>query len=201
MSSTFTLISAVLTLILVIDPFGNVPLLLSALKEVEPKRHYRVIARELLIGLAILLVFLFFGQQFLSLFHLETQSITIAGAIIFFVIGLKMIFPRKGDNLYAADGEPLIVPIALPMIAGPSTLATLMVMVKSWPEKQLSLLAALLIAWGFTTVVLLVAPMLYRILRDRGLAALERLMGMLLLIMAVQMFINGLRELAPTFHG
>ena len=201
MSSTFTLISAILTLILVIDPFGNVPLLLSALKEVEPKRHYRIIARELLIGLAILLVFLFFGQQFLSLFHLETQSITIAGAIIFFVIGLKMIFPRKGDNLYAADGEPLIVPIALPMIAGPSTLATLMVMVKSWPEKQLSLLAALLIAWGFTAVVLLVAPMLYRILRDRGLAALERLMGMLLLIMAVQMFINGLRELAPTFHG
>ncbi len=201
MSSQFTLISAVLTLILVIDPFGNVPLLLSALKEVAPERHYRVILRELMIGLVILLIFLFFGQQFLSLFHLETQSITIAGAIIFFVIGLKMIFPRKGDSMYAADGEPLIVPIALPMIAGPSTLATLMVMVKSWPAKQGALLVALLIAWGFTALVLLVAPLLYKILRDRGLAALERLMGMLLLIMAVQMFINGLRELAPTFHG
>ncbi len=201
MSSQFTLVSAVLTLILVIDPFGNVPLLLSALKEVDAKRHHRIIIREMFIGLGILLVFLFFGRQFLSLFHLETQSITIAGAIIFFVIGLKMIFPRKGDSIYAADGEPLIVPIAMPMIAGPSALATLMVMVKSWPEQKIALLGALLIAWTFTAAVLLTAPMLYRLLRERGLAALERLMGMLLLIMAVQMFINGLRELAPTFQG
>lgn len=200
MTTTFSLISITIVIIFVIDPFGNVPLLLSALKEVDKSRHIRVILRELLIGLVILLVFLFFGQPFMDLFHLETESITIAGAIIFFVIGIKLIFPSKGQNLYATDGEPLIVPIALPMIAGPSTLATLLVLSNSWPDKQLSLMVALLLAWLFTAVVMLAAPFLYKILREKGLAALERLMGMLLLIMAVQMFINGLRALTPSFH-
>lgn len=160
------------------------------------KRRYRIIIREVLIGLVILLCFLFFGDNFLQIFHLETEAVTIAGGVIFFIIGLKMIFPDpKGTPLFSSDEEPLIVPIALPMIAGPSALATLILLSHNNPGKEKELLLSLLIAWGLSTIIFLISPMLYRVLKNKGLKALERLMGMLLLIMSVQMFINGIRSI------
>jgi len=150
----------------------------------------------MLIGLALLLVFLFFGRSFLSLFQLETASIRIAGGIIFFVIGLRMVFPDENAPMYAGDGEPFIVPIAIPLIAGPSALATLILMTEGNKHPSLTVLPSLLIAWLVSCAILLMSPILYKFLGDRGLAALERLMGMLLLMLSVQMFIDGIRALA-----
>jgi multiple antibiotic resistance protein len=202
MEGSFSILSTAILLLFILDPFGNVPLLLSILKNVDQGKHRRIIIREMLIGLLILVVFLFFGEGFLSLFGLEPQAITIAGGIIFFVIGLKMIFPNpNGQNLFTTSGDedPLVVPIAIPMVSGPASIATLMLLAKTHPDKTSDIFLAMLLAWFVTSLVLLSAPKLYKILKRRGLVAMERLMGMLLLMMAVEMFIRGVRALIPTF--
>ncbi|MBB1271862.1 MULTISPECIES: YhgN family NAAT transporter [Psychromonas] len=202
MESSFPIFSTAILLFFILDPLGNVPLLLSILKNIDKKRHATIIVREMVIGLVILLIFLFFGERFLSLFHLQTEAITISGGIIFFVIALKMIFPNSdGSDLFATTkgDEPLVVPIAMPMIAGPAALATLLVLAKTNTDHTGELFASLLLAWLLSAMVLLFSTQLYKILRTKGLKALERLMGMLLLIMSVQMFIDGIRSLLPTF--
>jgi len=202
MESGFSIVSTAILLLFILDPFGNVPLLLSILKNVDKERHTKIIIREMFIGLFILLVFLFFGERFLSIFGLETQAITIAGGIIFFVIAIKMIFPDpNGHSLFVSSGdeEPLVVPIAIPMISGPASIATLMLLAKSNPGEMGNILISVLLAWLVSSVILLSSPKLYKILKRRGLTAMERLMGMLLLMMAVEMFIKGIRELIPTF--
>ena len=195
MTNEFSILSATLLFLFVIDPFGNIPILLSVMKGVAQKRQYQIVIRDGLIGLLILVAFLFFGAEFLKVLHLETESISIAGGVVLFVIALKMIFPSAlgQENTHAV--EPFIVPISIPMLAGPSTLATLLVMVKSFPEEQNALLISVLAAWGISVVILAMAPLLNRLLKEKGLAALERLMGMLLLMMSVQMLVNGVRSL------
>lgn len=194
MENQLSVLSTALLLMFILDPFGNIPLLLTLLKNVDERKRYRIIIREVFIGLVILLVFLFLGDEFLNIFHLETEAVTIAGGVIFFVIGLKMIFPDpKGGPIFSSDSEPLVVPIALPMIAGPSALATLILLSHNHPGQTAELTYALLIAWGITFIIFLISPMLYRVLKERGLTALERLMGMLLLIMSIQMFIDGIK--------
>lgn len=189
----FSILSTALLLFFILDPLGNIPLVLALLKDMDKGRRQRIVIRECLIGLVILVLFLFGGDTFLSVFHLETEAVRIAGGLIFLLIGLKMVFPSADAPLFPADQEPLVVPIALPMIAGPSALATLLVLSHNNPDNQYGLLAALLLAWGISTLILFSAPLLYRVLRTKGLIALERLMGMLLLILSVQMFIDGIR--------
>jgi len=201
MENSFPIISTAVLLFFILDPLGSVPLLLSILKNIDKSRHSTIIIREMLIGLFILVVFLFFGEQFLSLFHLQPEAITIAGGIIFFVIALKMIFPNPdGSDLFSTvkGDEPMVVPIAMPMIAGPAALATLLVLAKTNAEHTGGLFISLLLAWMLSAIVLLFSTKLYKLLKAKGLKALERLMGMLLLILSVQMFIDGIRSLLPT---
>lgn len=188
--------SAAVLLFFLMDPLGNIPVLLSVLKGKTPKRQRVIIFRELLIALGILLIFLYSGEAILSFLHLQQESVTIAGGIILLIIGLRMIFPRpEGIMGTLSNEEPLIVPIAIPMIAGPSVLAMLILMTKNEPDQMSNWLIAVLIAWTISSIILLSSPFLYRILRERGLKAIERLMGMILVMMAVQMLINGLKFL------
>jgi multiple antibiotic resistance protein len=186
-------LSAAVVLFFVMDPLGNAPLFLSLLKGIEPRRRRYIIARELLIALVILFSFLLFGQTLLDLLELEQESVTIAGGIVLMIIGLRMVFPTR-DGVMGIDegGEPFIVPLAIPLIAGPSALATLILMVRSEPAALARWTTALLLAWGAAALVLSFAPLLYGLLKDRGLMALERLTGMLLIMIAVQMLMNGL---------
>lgn len=201
MESTFSIVSVMMLLVFVLDPFGNIPLLLSILKNVPQNQRYKIIIRESFIGFMILAVFFFFGKNFLELFHLQTESITIAGGIIFFVISLKMIFPNAhGDSIFSSkEQDPLVVPIAMPMIAGPGALATIMVLVQTNQEHLTALFSSLVLAWSISSAILIFSPILYKVLKNKGLTALERLMGMLLLIMAVQMFIDGIKGLVETY--
>jgi len=192
----FSIISTAVLLMFVLDPFGNVPMVLAILKDVDAKRKRQIIIRESFFGLGILLIFLFFGESFLNIFHLETAAVTIAGGVIFFVIALKMIFPgEKGNVTLFGSGDPFMVPIAIPMIAGPSALATLMIMTKSYSHSFWSLFASLLLAWLATSIILYLSSVLYKLLKEKGLSALEKLMGMLLLMLSVQMFVDGIRAL------
>ncbi len=194
MDSPASIWSAAVLLLFVMDPLGNIPLFLSILKGTKPERRRIIIIRELLIALVILMVFLFFGQRLLDFLHLDQESVTISGGIVLLIIGLRMIFPsREGVMGKQVAGEPFIVPLAIPLIAGPSALATLILMVNRDPGQMGQWVLALLVAWGTTAVILLFAPFLYKVLKDRGLAALERLMGMLLIMIAVQMLLNGIK--------
>lgn len=187
------LFSAVVTLFLVMDPLGNVPVFLSVLKAVPPERRRLVLLREIALAYVVLLVFFLIGDYILQFLGLQQEAVSIAGGIVLFLIALRMIFPGErplaGDAL---DGEPFLVPLAIPLIAGPSALATLLLLQRSGASRE-GLLLAITIAWLASAIVLLSSTFLYRVLRERGLIAIERLMGMLLVMVAVQMLLNGLR--------
>lgn len=184
-----------LTLLLVMDPLGNVPAFMAALKSVPEARRSRVILRECAIALLLLLAVLAGGRWFMGMFGLSSEALRISGGIMLFLIALRMIFPPEShDRPDVIEEEPFIVPLATPLIAGPSVIATLMVLTAK-PEVVNSGWITLLstgAAWLVSTLILLSAPFLARLLRRRGLMAVERLMGMLLVVLAVQMFLDGL---------
>jgi MarC family membrane protein len=176
------------------DPLGNIPIFLAVLEDVAPERRTRILIRELLLALVVLVVFLYFGQYLLGFLSLSEHAIRIAGGIILFLIALKMVFPVK-RSAYAAEelqGEPLLVPLAIPMVAGPSAMAMVMLLATREPGRMTDWLLALLAAWLLTSVILVSANGLKRFLGKRGLIAMERLMGMLLIAIAVQMLLEGI---------
>lgn len=187
-----TTLSATLLLITIMDPLGNVATFVAALRGVPQDRRLRIIARELVIALIILLIFLFSGPWLLGLLHLKQEALFISGGVVLFLIALKTIFPPLRRDTEEQEMEPLIVPLATPMIAGPSVLATLLVLVSAHPDQMGRWLTALLIAWAITAAVLLCAPAIARVLKEKGCMAVERLMGMLLVMVAVQMLLNGI---------
>ena len=188
-----TILSAALLLFLILDPLGNIPVFLSLLKPLAPKRQRVVLVRELLIALAVLMGFLWGGKYALELMHLRQESVAIAGGIVLFLIGIRMIFPRPEGLMGAVpDGEPFIVPMAIPLVAGPSGMAAVMLMGSNEPDRLGDWSLALLLAWGATAAILMSATLLYKLLGARALTALERLMGMLLVAISVQMLLDGL---------
>ena len=193
MEHSLSTLSAGVLLFLILDPLGNIPLFLSLLKNVAPERRRRVLVRELLIALAVLFAFLFGGGHVLSALQLRTESVSIAGGIVLFLIGVKMIFPpREGGIFGGAPGtEPFIVPMAIPGVAGPSAMASLMLLTNSHPGRAADWSIALFCAWFATAVILLSSTYLYRWLGASVLTALERLTGMLLVALSVQMFLDG----------
>lgn len=188
------IISAATLLFLVMDPLGNIPVFLSVLDDVEPGRRTRVLIRELLLALLVLVAFLYAGQVMLGFLGLSEHSIRIAGGIILFLIALKMVFP-VARSAHASDeiqGEPLLVPLAIPMVAGPSAMAVVMLLATNDPSRMTEWLLALLAAWFISSIILISATSLKRYLGQRGLIAIERLMGMLLIAISVQMLLEGI---------
>jgi multiple antibiotic resistance protein len=187
--------TSAITLILVMDPLGNIPLFLSILKDIPLKRQSRIIIRECFIAFLILTLFLFFGAHILRGLHITQSALHISGGIILFIIALRMIFPHPDTPV--ADriaGEPFIVPLAIPLTAGPASLATVMLFASQYPGQISAWFIAIIIASVVTALVLLCSRYLMQILRMRGLIALERLMGMVLTMLAVQMFLSGIGE-------
>lgn len=199
-----TLMTVFLTLLLIMDPFGSIPIFLSQLKHLTPARRRLVIVRELLIALLILALFLWFGQAVLSGLHLDQPALQISGGVILFLIALKMIFPGEvsaaGGDIEAKPPaeapvkEPLIVPLAVPLVAGPSAMAYVILISTQYPERRWEWLAGLAMAWAVSVVVLLMADALSKWLGERVITAIERLMGMILTTLAVQMLLDGFRS-------
>lgn len=191
-----TLASAAITLFLVLDPLGNIPIFLGVLDGVAPERRRAVIIREMVIALAILSLFLAFGKFILAGMGISQPALSIGGGVVLFLIAIRMIFPGRrgvvdGDEPRAGE-EPLIVPLAVPLVAGPSAMATLILFGTQQPDRLLDWFGALAIAWTASLVVLLASDLLRRLLGRRGLAAVERLMGMILTTIAVQMLLTGI---------
>ena len=192
MENSMSTLSAGVLLFLIMDPLGNIPLFLSLLRNVDPKRRQLVLVRELLIALVVLFVFLFGGSFLLHVLQLKQESVSIAGGIVLFLIGVRMVFPPK-EGIFGGDAErePFIVPMAIPGIAGPSAVAAVMLLANSYPGRTVDWSVALSLAWLATAVILLSSTYLFRCLGTSVLIAVERLMGMLLVALSVQMFLDG----------
>jgi multiple antibiotic resistance protein len=196
MNDVRSVMSAALLLFLVMDPLGNIPAFLVTLKDVPPRRRTMVLLREMLIALAVLLIFLFAGQYILDLLGVSQPSLGIAGGTILFLIALRMIFASATETLVPSspDGEPFIVPLAIPLIAGPSAMATLILLMARNPARWPLWATALGVAWAASSVILVSSAQFSRLLGQRGLLALERLMGMVLTAVAIEMFVDGIRS-------
>ena len=192
----YTLTSATILLILITDPFGSIPIFARALRHVSPERRTFVILREVLIAFLLLLVFMFVGKDFLTLMNLSDVSLQIAGGVILFLIALKMIFPSAAHAEEEVVGEPLIVPLAIPALAGPSALATVMLLVSQAPQRKLEWIAALCITMAVCAAVLVLAERIQRLVGERVVVAIERLMGLILVAVSVEMQLRGFKVIA-----
>ena len=189
------LLSAFVLLFLVLDPLGNLPVVASLLSQVDSKRRARVVIRECFIAYLILLAFMFGGRQFLDVMHLSEISLSIAGGVILFMIAINMVF-KSTESVFgeSLDREPFIVPLAIPLIAGPSALATVMLMVSREPAKLGLWIGAMTAAMIVSAVLLALGGKIEKLLGKRAMEAIERLMGLILTAIAVEMLLGGIRQ-------
>ncbi|MES9849305.1 MAG: MarC family protein [Candidatus Thiodiazotropha sp.] len=195
----YDIASVAVTLFLIMDPLGNVPVFNAVLSNLDRSRRTKVVARELVIAFFVLFGTLFVGDLLLAFLGLTQPSLNIAGGVLLFIISLRMIFPNRPDHGdEALDEEPFIVPLAVPLIAGPSTIAVLLLLSSSQPGRILEWVVALFLAWLGTMILLLGSSRLLDFIGTRGSLALERLMGMILVILATQMLLDGIRDFIAT---
>ncbi len=189
--------AAAITLFLVMDPLGNIPIFLSVLRDVPEERRRAIIVREMLIALVVLAVFLFFGRYILAGLQISEESLRIGGGTVLFLIALRMIFPpRPSYDGDLPEAEPLVVPLAVPLVAGPSAMATVVLFATQHPDRLPEWFISLGVAWIASAVVLTGADGLRKRLGNRGIAALERLMGMILITLSVEMLLDGIAQFA-----
>jgi MarC family membrane protein len=186
-------------LLLVTDPFGNVPLFVAALKDVDPVRRPRIVLRECAIAFLLLLVFMFFGRHFLAALQLTDISLRIGGSVILLIIAIRMIFPHPDGVLGRSEGgEPFIVPLAIPALAGPSALATVLLFTSNNVEDVMVHVAALAAVGVVWLAVFLAAERLQKALGAQVMTAFERLMGLILTAMSIEMLLGGIRSFVKT---
>lgn len=196
------MLSIAFSLFLLMDPIGNIPFYISFLKGIEPKRQRFIIFRELIIALFIIFLFNFLGNALMNFLKIDNDTIQIAGGIVLFLLCLKMIFPQANNPNEGIphDPEPFIVPLAVPLVAGPAVLAAVIIYAKQ-AENYLIMMGAILIAWSISLIILLSSSLLKKILGWRGILAMERLMGLILILIAVQMFLSGLGHFIQTHNA
>ncbi|MDZ5458215.1 MarC family protein [Azohydromonas lata] len=189
-----TFVSALVLLLLVLDPLGSLPVFISVLRGVPPQRRTRVALRETAIAFLVLLGFMFGGKHFLALMHLSERSLEVAGGVILLVIAMRMIF-ASGGSLYAAEArEPFIFPLAVPLLAGPSAMATVLLLASRAPQRMADWVAALTVAMAVCGVVMLASERMRRLLGDSVVSAMEKLMGLVLTAIAVEMILAGIKR-------
>jgi MarC family membrane protein len=186
-------------LLLVTDPFGNVPLFVTALKDVDPLRRPRIVVRECAIAFLLLLLFMFFGRHFLTALNLTEVSLRIGGSVILLLIAIRMIFPHPDGVLGRSEhGEPFIVPLAIPALAGPSALATVLLFSSNSMQDVMIHVAALAAVGVVWLAVFLGAERLQKVLGAQVMTAFERLMGLILTAMSIEMLLGGVRAFVKT---
>ncbi len=198
-----TFLSATILLVLITDPLGNIPFFISALKHVRPERKRLVVVRECLIAFAALLLFLVAGRPILRILHLSEDALRVSGGVVLLIIAIRMIFPDRG-RLGEDDGEtaePFIVPVAIPLIAGPSAMATVLLMSTPDPVQMLSLAGSLTVTIAITALVFVSSTRIQKVLGDQAITAIERLMGLVLTAIAVEMLLGGIASYVRRTQG
>jgi multiple antibiotic resistance protein len=189
-----SIFSTALSIFIVMNAFGNISLFLSLLKGIPAKRQKQIVLRELLIALFVIILFNFIGNIFLDFLHITQDSVQIAGGVVLFLLSLKMLFPdekKEEEKELKKITEPFIVPLAIPIVAGPAVLAT--VMLYSQQMTTSIMLSAIFISWGLSLCILIISAHLSHWMGEKGVIAIERLMGFVMVMISVQMFLTGLK--------
>jgi MarC family membrane protein len=191
-----TFLSALILLLLVLDPLGSLPIFIPIMREVPKARRVRVALREVGLAFIVLMAFMFFGESFLRVMHLSERSLEVAGGVILLMVAIRMIFSSQGESVYgtAPGREPFIFPLAVPLLAGPSAMATVLLLASRQPEKIWEWIGALAVAMVVCGVLLLSAERIRRWVGDSVVSALEKLMGLVLTAIAVEMILAGLKR-------
>ena len=190
-----TVLAAIFLLIIIMDPVGNVPVFLSILKNIPLERRKKIIIRELIIAFAILLFFMFIGRYLLQLLQIEQSSLGIAGGIILFIIAIRMIFPgTKPMFTHNEEAEPLVVPLAIPMLAGPSAIAAVILLMAQEPGRWIEWVFVVFVASLISGIILISSEALGSKLGNRALIAIERLMGIFLIMVSVDFILDGIKQ-------
>ena len=189
-------VSALILLLLVLDPLGSLPIFIPILREVPRERRARVALREVSLAFCVLLAFMFFGETFLRVMHLSERSLEVAGGVILLMVAIRMIFSSQGESVYgvAPGREPFIFPLAVPLLAGPSAMATVLLLASRQPDRITEWLGALTAAMAVSGIVLLAADRIRKLLGHSMVSALEKLMGLVLTAIAVEMILAGLKR-------
>ena len=195
-------LSTTILLVLITDPLGNIPFFISALRQVRAERRRIVILRECLIAFAALMVFLLAGRPILGVLHLSDDALRVGGGVILMLIAIRMIFPEHGARLGEdpVQGEPFIVPLAIPLIAGPSAMATVLLLSRQYPGQLLSITGSITVTIAITTVVFALSSRIQKVLGDQAITALERLMGLVLTAISVEMLLSGVASYIRQIH-
>lgn len=197
----YTFASATILLVLITDPVGNIPIFANALKHVPPERRPWVILREIMIAFVLLLTFMFVGERFLAVMNLSDLALQIGGGVILFLIALRMVFPPPASEDPEQMEEPLIVPLAVPAVAGPSALATVLLLVSQQPDQRMEWIGALCVTMLVSAVVLVSAERIQRVIGTRLVVAVERLMGLVLVAVSIEMMLRGIKTFALQLHA
>lgn len=189
-------LSAFVLLLLVLDPFGSLPIFIAVMGGVDPQRRRRVALREIAVAFFVLVIFMACGRQFLDVMHLSDRSLEVAGGVILMIIAIRMIFGGAAKDFGPGPSapEPIVFPLAVPMLAGPSAMATVLLLASRQPEKLTEWIVALSMAMAATGAALICADRIHRWLGDSMVLALEKLMGLVLTAMAVEMVLAGLKH-------
>lgn len=195
-SEVMTLLTLTVMLFLIMDPIGNISSFLNLLQEMPPERRNKILLREMLIALAIMIIFNYVGEFIFSTLHISEITLRLTSGAILFLVAIKILFPSI-DSVRAnlPTGEPFVTPLAIPLIAGPALLATIMLFAH-FESSQTVMLGAILLAWLLAVIVLLMGARLQKILGTNALIACERLMGMVLVLLAIQRFLEGIQQFA-----
>ncbi|MDN3504883.1 MAG: MarC family protein [Rhabdochlamydiaceae bacterium] len=191
--------SLTISLFFLMDPLGNIPLYISTLKHLDKKKQKIIITRELLIALFVIYLFAYLGEKILNVFNISQSTLGIAGGLVLFIIAIQMIFPPSKETIPKHEKDPLIVPLAIPYVAGPSILAAVMIF-SNRVSNNLTLGLSIFTAWIFGFLILIFSPSIQKLLTPKGVQACERLMGLILTLIAVQLFMEGIAEFALDCH-
>lgn len=188
------LIQATVLLFLIMDPIGNLPVFNSILKNRSAYESVKIIIRELIFAYLLLIGFLILGDYVLSYLSLSVSALHIAGGIILLLVAMGMVFPGIGMKMVDANEEPFFVPLAMPLVAGPAAIAIMLILGSSQPANTITWVIALSISWSLAALILVPSPWIFKFIGEKAARILERIMGMILIMLAVQMFLNGIEQ-------
>lgn len=194
-----TIFSISLVLFLIMDPIGNISSFLKMVEEIPPKKQNMILIREMLIALLVMVIFNYIGEGIYELLQISDPAVRLSSGVILFIISVQILFPNlSGLRENLPKEEPFIIPFAIPLIAGPSVLATIM-LYAHMEQSQPVMLFSILCAWILALLVMIAAKPLYKIMGENGLMACEKLMGMVLVLIAIQRFLDGVEQYVATF--